>query len=696
MTAILLPNGKQQYFTTAGLPAVGYKVATFAAGTSTPQVTWQDALKVAQNTNPVILDGRGEASIFWDGAYKVQLQDASGTPIWTQDNLQSQQNSITSTLLPATNNAVDLGSAALSWRNGYFATNILLGPNNAPAFDAVSGNIGYYKQTPAEVAAGVSPPNLVYPPGDLRRYGCDVTGATDNTAQINSAILAAVASGGVGYIWHPGGTISHASQISVPNNLSVLGWSRAACIFKFTGTPSGSPTYTRSAWRYAGPNVTPWSGYANVSFKHVQLFYLNAVNFAAALELNAYGMSYFEVEDCWIKGSCSYGVILDGVELGWVHNNLIENTNATSNFNIWVVNGADRGFTAGIGFSNVLSIRENQISGSATGFGLIDDGGNAHVVQGNNFNGHATQAIFAGVSGLKLGGNSFENAQSTQNASANVRFLSASTAGNPVGPCTGFEITANGFFGNMSAAGAAMLSFSGTLYSISGITLAASGVITFSSAATANPFVVGQFIYISGVIGMTQINGKSVQVNSIGGVAGAWTATVQLNTSGFSAYASGGQGQSMHAGGFVKGNNFASVLGRGTAIDVTFLANSECSSNFDSGSASMFHYNGVHNDNVGNLLMPPQNGALPVLNITGPTYGDLRFPSLIVGGVSLNGQLNPATPALGAQSGSVYQGIGVPSNANGNNGDMYFRTDTPGTANQRLYVKSAGAWIGIL
>jgi hypothetical protein len=79
------------------------------------------------------------------------------------------------------------------------------------------------------------------------------------------------------------------------------------------------------------------------------------------------------------------------------------------------------------------------------------------------------------------------------------------------------------------------LSFGGTLYSISGITQAASAVITFSSAAAANPFVVGQSIYIGSVNGMTQINGKSVQVTAIGGVSGAGTATVALNTTGFGA-----------------------------------------------------------------------------------------------------------------------------------------------------------------
>ncbi len=47
-------------------------------------------------------------------------------------------------------------------------------------------------------------------------------------------------------------------------------------------------------------------------------------------------------------------------------------------------------------------------------------------------------------------------------------------------------------------------------------------------------------------------------------------------------------------------------------------------------------------------------------------------------------------------SSSLYSGSGVPSSGLGTNGDFYFRTDTPGTANQRLYVKSSGTWSGIL
>jgi hypothetical protein len=41
-----------------------------------------------------------------------------------------------------------------------------------------------YPRTPAEIAAGVTPTNLIYPPGDIRRYGGVGDGATDSTTAL--------------------------------------------------------------------------------------------------------------------------------------------------------------------------------------------------------------------------------------------------------------------------------------------------------------------------------------------------------------------------------------------------------------------------------------------------------------------------------------------------------------------------------
>lgn len=73
------------------------------------------------------------------------------------------------------------------------------------------------------------------------------------------------------------------------------------------------------------------------------------------------------------------------------------------------------------------------------------------------------------------------------------------------------------------------------------------------------------------------------------------------------------------------------------------------------------------------------------INASGVTGNIMRF----TGGIS------PGTELGANQAGQIFQGSGVPNNANGNNGDFYFRTGTPGTANQRIYQRSAGAWVAL-
>lgn len=86
--ASLLPEGKQKYFNTAGVPMTGGKVYTYDAGTSTPRATYSDAAGLIPNPWPVVLDARGEATIFWSGAYKVTLKDPDDVTIWTVDGIQ--------------------------------------------------------------------------------------------------------------------------------------------------------------------------------------------------------------------------------------------------------------------------------------------------------------------------------------------------------------------------------------------------------------------------------------------------------------------------------------------------------------------------------------------------------------------------------------------------------------------------------
>jgi hypothetical protein len=88
VSASLMPPGKQMYLDSAGNPLSGGKVYTYAAGTSTPLATYSDQAGTTPNANPVVLNSRGEASIFWGaGPYKVTLRTSADALLWTQDNL---------------------------------------------------------------------------------------------------------------------------------------------------------------------------------------------------------------------------------------------------------------------------------------------------------------------------------------------------------------------------------------------------------------------------------------------------------------------------------------------------------------------------------------------------------------------------------------------------------------------------------
>ena len=87
--AELSPSPKAQFLDANGAPLVGGKVYTYQAGTTTPLATYTDASGATANTNPVILDARGEANIWYTSgvAYKIVLTDATNAVIWTVDNV---------------------------------------------------------------------------------------------------------------------------------------------------------------------------------------------------------------------------------------------------------------------------------------------------------------------------------------------------------------------------------------------------------------------------------------------------------------------------------------------------------------------------------------------------------------------------------------------------------------------------------
>jgi microcystin-dependent protein len=88
--AVVTPTAKAQFIDAAGVPLAGGLLYTYAAGTTTPQATYTDSAATTPNSNPIVLDARGEANIWLGSAtYKFKLADANNTELWTVDNISA-------------------------------------------------------------------------------------------------------------------------------------------------------------------------------------------------------------------------------------------------------------------------------------------------------------------------------------------------------------------------------------------------------------------------------------------------------------------------------------------------------------------------------------------------------------------------------------------------------------------------------
>lgn len=93
---------------------------------------------------------------------------------------------------------------------------------------------------------------------------------------------------------------------------------------------------------------------------------------------------------------------------------------------------------------------------------------------------------------------------------------------------------------------------------VTAITKAASAVITVVS----NTFIVGESVYITGVLGMTQINGRRGLITSMVGNA----ITVAIDSTAFSTYTSGGALQTSAQNGVAKSNSITAITKATSAV----------------------------------------------------------------------------------------------------------------------------------
>lgn len=203
--AILSPAPKLQFFDANGVPLAGGKLYSFAAGTTTPLPTYTSASGLVNNTNPIILDSRGEASVWLgDTSYKLKLTSATDVEIWTVDNIDA-----TSAL------------TTLAASNG-------------------SSLVGYVQTGTGAVATTVQA--RLRQSLSVKDFGATGDGTTDDTTAIQNALNAGTGRS----VYFPAGTYRFSSTLLVKTKTTLIGEGMNKSILKLTSGFGAGTTAIRN------------------------------------------------------------------------------------------------------------------------------------------------------------------------------------------------------------------------------------------------------------------------------------------------------------------------------------------------------------------------------------------------------------------------------------------------------------------
>jgi len=123
--AVIATPPKLQFFDANGNPLVGGKLYSYAAGTVTPLATFTNAGGATPNANPVILDSRGEASVWLGSAvYKFKLTTSTDVDVWTVDNIAAENYSVLADLASTASASLGAGLVGYSDTLAYGSTTV--------------------------------------------------------------------------------------------------------------------------------------------------------------------------------------------------------------------------------------------------------------------------------------------------------------------------------------------------------------------------------------------------------------------------------------------------------------------------------------------------------------------------------------------------------------------------------------------
>lgn len=223
MATALMPEGRQRYFNNDGTVAAGGKLHTYQAGTLVPQAAFTDSAGTIPHQNPIILDAKGEAVIYWQGAYKVDLKAADGTQVtgYPVDNVNSDPGQVfglpTNLSAGAGSGLVGFNSALVYAANtvGKFLQNLGLGNGSSTVGFILGVTNSVYRSVQDRLRERVS----------IMDFGAVGDGVTDDLIAINRAIAYAKSINGLLVFPKPSVSfkVSAAPNLGGTNNVTYVG-----------------------------------------------------------------------------------------------------------------------------------------------------------------------------------------------------------------------------------------------------------------------------------------------------------------------------------------------------------------------------------------------------------------------------------------------------------------------------------------
>lgn len=658
-TASIFTYPRFQALSNEGNPLAGGQLFTYQAGTLIPQATYTDSTLTVPNTNPIILDAFGTAAI-WLGqnAYKFNLLDVNSVqqanfPI---DNISGYGSSLTAALASTTSASLGQGLIGFNPALSY--------PLGTLPGDLASPLYGDSLLATQRTQSGIAQTQNQLNQSNLSILGFMTPGqyaawvASPTTYDMTSILQNAINKVAPGRLELLHGTYLTSSPLSCPNGLHLVGTGFGMA----DATPTGSAIITNSTSDiFTNGNA----GLMGAVFENLTL--ISQVGGGHIWNFNGSGtVTGCEFKDfVAIQNNPAKAVMTcsgtGGFFVNWIHHFAMQYAGVNTIPAINLPNVA----LSHVTIEDFYSYGVNTVGGTyaiwlegaggTQGYACSVKNGCFELSQGGMvkvlscINVILDQCLSWDFSTSGTNPSFYFGKSGTTSSGSLVAMRGCrSTTGNATYP----DIQVDGATSNLSLE-ACQITW------LDGITTSSSNVQSFRNSQVFNLSNV-RWTEDSSYLPSAGINlGAYVYAAGINN-----TLIYKVDISGGLTLGSSGQ-STVHAGGMTQG----------LAGTSSYLNGNQAAAN---AGADWFVSSQIART-AGSIMAWQNNGA----NIAAVNYS---------GGVQ-PGQLNVGG---NASSSTIYSGTGAPNNTYGANGDFYLRSDTPGTANQRLYVKSGGTWAGIL